>query len=342
MFIDEARIYVKAGDGGNGCRSFYRDKYQRRGIPDGGNGGWGADIIAVTDRNLFTLLDFQYRRHFIGRNGKHGSGKNKRGKDAEDLIIRLPCGAIIKDVKTHCCLAELILPGERVILAKGGEGGTGNTHNRPVAKGESGENRDLTLELKLIADVGIIGFPNAGKSTLVSAISNAHPQVAAYPFTTKAPALGVVKGEVLPRRGEAGLSAEPRRAKADDFPFIVADIPGLIQGSHQGRGLGDRFLRHIERTRLIIHLIDMAGTEGRNPLEDYQIINKELALFSRQLGRRRQIIVGNKMDLELAQENLIKFRQKIRRRVHLISALKKQGLEELVEAIKKRLSAHCN
>ena len=320
MFIDEARIYVKAGDGGNGCRSFYRDKYQRRGIPDGGNGGRGADIIAVADGNLFTLLDFQYRRHFIGENGKHGSGKNKRGKDAKDLIIRLPPGTIIKDAKTHCCLAELLLPGERVILAKGGEGGTGNTHNRPVAKGKSGQTRDLIFELKLIADVGIVGFPNAGKSTLVSAISNAHPRVAAYPFTTKAPTLGVIAG--------------------DDSSFVVADIPGLIQGSHQGRGLGDRFLRHIERTRLIIHLIDMAGTEGRNPLQDYQIINKELALFSRQLGRRQQIIVGNKMDLEHAQENLIKFRQKIRRRVHPISALKKQGLEELVEAIKKGLSAH--
>ena len=330
MFIDEARIYVKAGDGGNGCRSFYRDKYQRRGIPDGGNGGRGADIIAVVDRNLSTLLDFKYRQHSIGGNGKHGSGKNKRGKDAEDLIIRLPCGTLIKDAKTQCCLAELILPGERVILVKGGEGGTGNTHNRPVAKGKSGESRDLILELKLIADVGIVGFPNAGKSTLVWAISNAHPQVAAYPFTTKAPVLGVVKGD------------EGRRAKADDTPFVVADIPGLIQGSHQGRGLGHRFLRHIERTRLIIHLIDMAGTEGRTPLEDYRIINKELALFSRQLSRRRQIIVGNKMDLELAQENLTKFKQRKKRRVNPISALKKQGLEGLVEAIKKGLSAHCN
>jgi len=320
MFIDEAKIYVKAGDGGNGCQSFYRDRYQRYGIPDGGNGGKGADIIAIADRNLFTLLDFQYRRHFKGSNGKHGSGKNKKGKDAEDLIIGVPCGTIIKDAKTNCCLAELILPGERVVLAKGGRGGSGNTHNRPVTKGKLGEERDLILELKLIADVGIVGFPNAGKSTLVTAISNAHPKVAAYPFTTKVPTLGVVK--------------------AEDCSFVVADIPGLIQGSHQGRGLGDQFLRHIERTRLIIHLIDMAGTEGRNPLDDYRAINKELALFSRQLSRRQQIIVANKMDLEHAEENLNRFKQRIKRRVYSISALKKQGLEDLVTAIKKRLVMH--
>jgi GTP-binding protein len=322
MFIDETKIYVKAGDGGNGCQSFYRDKYQRRGIPDGGNGGRGGNIIAVSDRNLLTLLDFQYNRHFIAKHGKHGSGKNKKGKDALDYIIRLPCGTIIKDARTGCCLAELILPGEEVILAKGGEGGSGNTHNRPVTKGKLGQSRDLILELKLIADVGIVGFPNAGKSTLVSAISNAHPEVAAYPFTTKAPVLGV--------------------AGAGDFSFVLADIPGLIQGSHQGRGLGDRFLRHIERTKLILHLIDMAGSEGRNPLDDYRAINKELALFSQQLSRRRQIIVANKMDLEHAQENLIRFKQRVKQRVHPISALKRQGLEDLVEAIKKRLSTYRN
>jgi GTP-binding protein len=207
-------------------------------------------------------------------------------------------------------------------LAKGGEGGSGNTHNRPVTKGNLGEARDLSLELKLIADVGIVGLPNAGKSTLVSAISNAHPKVAAYPFTTKAPALGVVN--------------------ADGSSFVLADIPGLIQGSHQGRGLGDRFLRHIERTRLILHIIDMAEVEGRNPLDDYRAINKELALFSRKLGLREQIIVSNKMDLAGAKENLIAFKQRIKRRVYPVSALKKEGLEDLIEAIRKRLSTHCN
>ena len=320
MFIDEAKIYVKAGDGGNGCRSFYRDKFQRRGIPDGGNGGRGADIIAVVDGNLFTLLDFKYRRHFIGASGKHGSGKKKKGKDAQDLIIRLPPGTIIKDANTSCCLTELISSGERVILAKGGQGGSGNVHNRPVTKGKQGQQRDLILELKLIADVGVIGFPNAGKSTLVSAVSNAHPEVAAYPFTTKTPVLGVVE--------------------IDDSSFVVADIPGLIQGSHQGRGLGDRFLRHIERTKLILHLIDMAAVEGRDPLEDYRAINNELSLFSRQLFGRQQIIVANKMDLQQAQENLIRFKQRIKRSVFPVSALKKQGLEDLVGAIKKRLMMH--
>ena len=192
MFVDEAKINVKAGDGGAGCRSIYRDKYQRRGIADGGDGGNGADIVAVADRSLGTLLDFQYRRHFIGNNGKHGSGKKKRGRDAQDLILRLPCGTVIKDAKTDCCLADLTSDGDKVVLAKGGKGGLGNAHSREITKGEVGQQRDLILELKLIADVGIVGFPNAGKSTLICAISNAHSKVAAYPFTTKAPALGVV------------------------------------------------------------------------------------------------------------------------------------------------------
>ena len=322
MFIDEARVHVLAGDGGNGCSSFYRDKYQRYGIPDGGNGGRGADVIAVADRNLFTLLDFKYRRHFKGSNGKHGSGNNKTGKDAQDLIIRLPCGTIIKDAKTGCCLAELVLSGERFVLAKGGKAGIGNKRNRIATQGERGQERDLILELKLIADVGVVGFPNAGKSTLVRAITNARPEVAAYPFTTKAPVLGVVG--------------------AGDFSFVAADIPGLVQGSHQGRGLGDRFLRHIERTKLILHLIDMSGTEGRDPWDNYQAINQELTLFSRKLMRRKQIIAANKMDLAESKENLVRFRQRVKHRVYPISALKKEGLEDLIGAIKKRLSTHCS
>jgi len=322
MFIDQARIYVKAGNGGNGCQSLYRDKYQRRGIPDGGNGGNGADIIAVADQHLFTLLDFRYRRQLIGENGKHGSSKNKKGKDAEGSILKLPCGTVIKDAKTNCCLAEFVSAGERVVLAKGGQGGSGNTHNRQVTKGRCGQERNLALELKLIADVGIVGFPNAGKSTLISAISDAHPKVAAYPFTTKAPVLGAVR--------------------VDGLSFVVADIPGLIQGSHQGRGLGDKFLRHIERTKLILHLIDMAGMEGRDPLEDYQAINRELALFNRQLSRRGQVVVANKMDLPAAPGNLIRFKKRIDKPVYPVSALKKQGLEELIEAVKKRLSTYCN
>lgn len=317
MFIDEGRIYVKAGDGGKGCQSFYRDKYQRRGIPDGGNGGNGADIIALADRSMLTLLDF-HRRNFIGKNGQSGSGKNKKGKDAQDVIIKLPLGIIIRDSQSHCCLSEFVKDGDRVVLAKGGQGGRGNTRNREVTKGKPGEARELILDLKLIADVGVVGFPNAGKSTLVSAISNAHPKVAAYPFTTKIPALGVVGN------------------------FVAADIPGLIRGSHQGRGLGDRFLRHIERTTLLLHVIDMAGSDGRSPVDDYRAINKELSLFSRQLSRRKQIIVANKMDLSAAKDNLITFKEKVKSCVFLISALKRQGLEELVEAIKKKLPTHSN
>ncbi|MFC1658594.1 GTPase ObgE [Candidatus Omnitrophota bacterium] len=322
MFIDEAKIHVKAGDGGNGCQSVYRDKYQRRGIPDGGNGGRGADVIAVSDRNLLTLLDFKYRQHFKGDNGKHGSGKNRTGRNAQDLIIRLPCGTIIRDAQTGCSLSELLLPGERVILAKGGRPGIGNNHNRTVTKGGQGQARDLALELKLIADVGIIGFPNAGKSTLVRAISNARPEVGTYHFTTKAPVLGVVG--------------------SGDFSFTVADIPGLIKGSHQGRGLGDRFLRHIERTKLLLHLIDMSASEGRNPLDDYRAINQELTLFSRQAKSKKQIIVANKMDLEYSEANLAGFRQAVKGRVYPLSALKKEGMEDLIEAIRKRLSAHRN
>ncbi|MFH1678960.1 MAG: GTPase ObgE [Candidatus Omnitrophota bacterium] len=321
MFIDEAKIYIKAGDGGKGCHCFYRDKYQRRGIPDGGNGGTGADIITVASKSVATLLDFQYHRHFVGQNGKHGSGKNKRGKDAEDLVIKLPCGTIIRDAKTNCSLAELTFDEERVVLAKGGRGGIGNTHNRLVTNGERGQEREIILVLKLIADVGIVGFPNAGKSTLICAISNAHSKVASYHFTTKAPVLGVVKGD------KAGAF----------YSFVVADIPGLIQGSYQGRGLGDRFLRHIERTKLILHIIDMAGLEGRDPLDDYRAINKELALFSQKLGRKKQIIIANKIDLPEAKANLIRFKQKIKKSVYPISALKKQGLEELIEAIRKKL-----
>ena len=322
MFVDEAKIYVKAGDGGDGCRSLHRDKYQRHAIPDGGDGGTGTDIIAVADKNLATLLDFHYRRHFTGEHGRHGSGNNKKGKDAQELIIRLPCGTVIKNAQTGCVLADLSNDGEKVVLAKGGRGGTGNIRNRPVKEGEPGEERHLILELKLIADVGVVGFPNAGKSTLLCAVSNARSKIAAYPFTTKAPSLGVVK--------------------AGDFSFVVADIPGLIRGSHQGRGLGDRFLRHIERTKLILHLLDMAGTEGRDPYEDYTAINNELGLFGRELGKRKQIIVANKMDLPGAQENLNRFKQKVKRSVYPVSALKKEGLEDLIEEIGKRLPAHRN
>jgi GTP-binding protein len=317
LFIDQAKIYVRGGSGGKGCQSFYRDKYTRRGIPDGGNGGKGADIIIKADRNLYTLLDFQYNQHFFGKHGQHGSGKNKKGKDAPDIVIHVPLGTTIKDIKTDCVLRDLDKDQQEIIVAGGGMGGRGNRPHNQATDGEPGEERQLLLDLKLIADVGVVGFPNSGKSTLISSISNAHPKIAAYPFTTKSPVLGVVdSGEKL---------------------FVVADIPGLIEGSSKGRGLGDRFLRHIERTRILIHLLDMSGTEGRDPIQDYKTINKELENYSKEVYKKPQIIAANKMDLEGANENLKRFKQVYRKKICPVSALKKEGLEDLIEAVKRKL-----
>lgn len=317
MFIDSAKIYVKAGDGGKGCKCFYRDKYTRRGIADGGDGGRGADIIIQADRNLHTLLDFQYRRHFVGSHGGHGSGKNKKGKDALAVVVRVPCGTVVKDLKGNCTLRDLDKDQEKVIVAIGGKGGLGNQHHADATEGGRGEEKTLFLDLKLIAEAGVIGFPNVGKSTLISSISNAHPKIAAYPFTTKSPVLGVVN--------------------AGKRSFVMADIPGLIEGSSQGRGLGDKFLRHIERTKILVHLVDMSGFEGRNPVEDYKIINRELKNYSLQVYKRAQILVANKMDLSGAQENLKKFKKIVKKKIYPISALTKEGLEELIEAVSARL-----
>jgi len=317
MFIDQAKIQVKGGNGGKGCASIYRDKYTRQGIPDGGHGGKGSDIIIRADRNLHTLLDFQYNRHFFGLKGGNGSSKNQKGKSSPPLIVRVPCGTIIKDAKENCVLRDLDKDQEEIIVARGGYGGSGNEHGKTATSGSPGEERELILDLKLIANVGVVGFPNAGKSTLISNISNAHPKIAAYPFTTKAPVLGVVT--------------------ADDSVFVIADIPGLIEGSAMGRGLGDKFLRHVERTKILLHLIDMAGFEGRDPLEDYKAINKELKDYSKEVYDKPQIIVANKMDLESAGVNLERFKKAIKKKIYPISALNKEGLEELIEAIRKRL-----
>jgi GTP-binding protein len=317
MIIDQAKIFVKAGAGGKGCQSFYRDKYTRRGIPNGGDGGRGADIIIRADRNLYTLLDFQYKRDFRGHDGLHGSGKNQRGKDAPALLIRVPPGTLVRDLNSNCILRDLDQDGQTVIVARGGKGGLGNQHNRTLSAPEAGEEKELLLDLKIIADVGVIGFPNVGKSTLISAVSNAHPKIAAYPFTTKSPILGVVHS-----------------SKRD---FVIADIPGLIKGSSIGRGLGDRFLRHIERTKLLIHLIDMAGFEGRAPWEDYQVINRELKGYSKEVSNKPQVLVANKMDLDGAEENLKRFKGTIKKKVYTISALRKEGLKELIDAVAKRL-----
>jgi GTP-binding protein len=317
MFVDQAKIKVKAGDGGDGCTSFYHDKFTRRGIPDGGDGGKGGDVIIRANKNLFTLYDFQFRRHFKAEDGKNGSGKGKKGADGKDLIISVPLGVTVKDLKTDCVLRSLDSEGEWVCVAKGGRGGRGNQHKRIAEKGEKGQEREILLDLKLISDVGIVGLPNAGKSTLISSISNAHPKIASYPFTTKTPVLGIVQNE--------------------DFSFSIADIPGIISGSHEGKGLGMRFLRHIEKTKLLIHLIDMGGTEGREPERDYEILNRELALYSKKVADIPQIIVANKMDLPQAKQNLERFKEKIGKLVIAISALKREGLEELIEAIRDRL-----
>jgi GTP-binding protein len=239
VFIDGAKINIRAGSGGKGCQSLHRDKYQRVGIPDGGDGGKGADIIIRADRNLLTLLDFQHHRHFFGAHGGHGSSNHKKGKGSEDIIIRVPLGTTVKDFATGSILRDLDIDGEQVIVARGGKGGVGNWHRKEATPGEPGEEKIIVLDLKLLADVGVVGFPNAGKSTLISVISNAHPKVAAYPFTTTGPILGV--------------------ATSTHQKFVIADIPGLIPGASEGRGLGDQFLKHVERTKILIHLIDMAG-----------------------------------------------------------------------------------
>jgi len=303
--------------GGKGCRSFYRDKFNRVGTPNGGDGGRGADIIIAADRNLHTLLDFRYNRHFKGERGGCGGGKKKKGKDALSLVVRVPCGTMIKDFKSKCLLRDMQIDQDQVVIAKGGAGGRGNYSRSEATEGLAGESKDILLDLRVIADVGVVGFPNSGKSTLISNISNAQPKVAAYPFTTKFPILGVV-----------GLM---------DEAFVIADIPGLIEGASKGKGLGDRFLRHIERTRVLVHMVDISGFEGRDPLEDYKKINYELKSYSGEVRKKPQIIVANKMDLETAGENLLRFKKSVRKKVYPISALKREGLEELVEAIRKKV-----
>lgn len=317
MFVDQVKIEVKAGRGGNGCNSFYRGKYPRRGVPNGGDGGSGGDVIIRADRNLYTLLDFKYNKHFFADNGIQGSSNNKKGRDALDKLVLVPSGTTITDVTTGCILRDLEKDGDQFVVAKGGRGGLGNNKKQEATEGEPGEQKELLLDLKLIADVGVVGFPNAGKSTLVSVVSNAKPLIAAYPFTTKTPCLGVV-------------SSKSRN-------FVIADIPGLIENSSQGRGLGDRFLRHVERTKVLIHLIDMSGFEGRDPLSDYRIINRELKNYSESVAKKKQVIVANKMDLDSAKVNLKAFKKHVKRQIYPVSALKKQGLEELIEAVSKKI-----
>lgn len=316
-FIDSAKILIRAGKGGQGCRSFYRDKYYRHPHPDGGYGGKGGDVVFVADPHSCTLLDFKFNQHFKAQDGGHGSGKRKQGKDGEDLIIKVPPGTLVRDNATGLLLRDLAKATDRVIAAKGGIGGKGNAHTKETTPPQPGEEKELLLELKLLADVGLVGFPNSGKSTLLSRISSARPKIAGYPFTTKEPALGVVK--------------------VGEFSFVVADLPGLIEGAHAGRGMGDRFLRHIERTRLIIHLLDIGASEGRDPVRDFISLNQELGFYSTELSKKPQVIVANKIDLPSAKANLARLKQRIRKRVLAISALNGVGIEVLIKAVKDKL-----
>ncbi len=323
MFVDIAKIRIKAGDGGNGAVSFHREKYVAAGGPDGGDGGRGGNVVFLADTNLSTLLDFQYKRRFIAQNGENGKAGRCTGKSAPDLIIRVPMGTLVKEAQTGRILAD-ISTSEPVVVAKGGKGGWGNSHfataTRQIPRfakpGMTGELFEVTLELKLLADVGLVGFPNVGKSTLVSVISEAKPKIANYHFTTLTPVLGMV-------RMEEGKS------------FVVADIPGLIEGASEGIGLGHEFLRHVERCRLNVHMVDVSGSEGRDPAEDFEAINRELESFNGDLASRPQIVAGNKCDLA-SPEQVESFRRFVEERglsFFPICAASRQGVEPLVNAI---------
>lgn len=328
MFIDEVILNVKAGDGGDGCIAFRREKYIPMGGPFGGNGGRGANIVFQVDTGLHTLLDLRYQKIIKGQRGEHGMGKNQNGKSREDLVIKVPQGTVITDLDTNLIIADLKEKEAQAIICEGGRGGRGNTafktQSNPAPNfaenGEPGEEKKIKVELKMLADVGLVGLPSVGKSTLISQVSHSKPKIAAYHFTTLTPNLGVCKDQ-------QGRS------------FVMADLPGLIEGASNGEGLGDRFLKHIERTKVIAHVIDMSGSEGRDPYEDYVIINKELESFSNKLMKKPQIIIANKMDMDGAQENLTKFKEKVKAEVFEISAMNKVGLEEVLTKLADMLES---
>ena len=319
MFIDETNIKVIAGNGGDGCTAFRREKYIEMGGPYGGNGGKGSDIIFKVDTGLHTLIDLRYMKTIKGKKGENGSGKNMDGKSAEDIIIKVPQGTVITDYDTNLVIADLKDKDSFVVVAKGGRGGRGNTAFKTLANpapnfaenGEPGEEKILKVELKLLADVGLVGLPSVGKSTFLSKVTKATPKIADYHFTTLSPNLGVVK-------------------TVDNRSFVIADLPGLIEGASEGVGLGDKFLRHIERTKVIAHIIDMSGIEGRDPYEDYLVINKELEKFSPKLLQKPMIIIANKMDMESAKENLKEFQKKVDKEIYPISALTSDNLNPVL------------
>lgn len=321
MFVDHVKIYVKGGDGGDGMVAFRREKYVPNGGPAGGDGGHGGNVVFQVEEGLRTLMDFRYKRHFKAERGEHGMSKGMHGRKAEDLIVKVPPGTVVINAETKAVIADLVEHGQTAIIAKAGRGGRGNcrfaTPANPAPelaeKGEPGQELDVILELKVLADVGLVGFPSVGKSTLLSVVSAAKPKIGAYHFTTIVPNLGMVETE-------------------DGRSFAMADLPGLIEGAHQGVGLGMQFLRHIERTRVIVHVIDMSGMEGRDPYEDYVTINNELEQYNLRLTERPQIVVANKMDMPGAEENLQEFIEKVGDQVKVfpISAVSRQGLKPLL------------
>lgn len=324
MFVDQVKVYVKGGDGGNGMVAFRREKYVPKGGPAGGDGGNGADVVFEVEEGLRTLMDFRYKRHFKAPRGEHGMSKNQHGKNSSPMIVKVPPGTVVTDEVTGQVIADLTEHGQQAVIAKGGRGGRGNSRFATPANpapelsenGEPGIERNVILELKVLADVGLVGFPSVGKSTLLSVVSSAKPKIAEYHFTTLVPNLGMVETE-------------------DGRSFVMADLPGLIEGAHEGIGLGHQFLRHIERTRVIVHVIDMSGLEGRDPYEDYLTINAELKEYNLRLTERPQIIVANKMDMPDSEENLTSFKEKLEEDLQIfpISAITREGVRELLYAV---------
>jgi GTP-binding protein len=322
-FIDEAIITVQSGSGGRGCVSFRREKFIPRGGPDGGDGGKGGDVVLLATSRKRTLYQFKYQQHFKAKNGAHGQGKQKTGKNGQDVVIEIPPGTLVADAETGRTIKDFVKSGETLVIANGGRGGQGNakfktsTHRTPrfAQPGEPGETRTLRLELKLLADVGIIGLPNAGKSTLISSVSAARPKIGDYPFTTLSPTLGVVQTDW----GE---------------PFVVADIPGLIKDAHKGTGLGIRFLRHIERTRILVHLVDISNIDTEDPLKSYHIVNNELSMYNKMLLEKPQIVALNKIDLPGAKKLAALFQSALKdKSAVLISALTGRGTKDLTSKI---------
>lgn len=322
MFVDEVEIRVEAGNGGDGCTAFRREKFIEMGGPYGGNGGHGADIIFKVDEGLHTLLDLRYQKTIKGLKGENGKGKNQHGKGAQPLVVKVPQGTVVTDLDTGLIIADLSKKGQEEIIAKGGRGGRGNsafktqTNTCPdySENGEEGEIKNLKVEVKMLADVGLVGLPSVGKSTIISCVSRSKPKIAAYHFTTLNPNLGVCKS-------------------SDGRSFVMADLPGLIEGASQGEGLGDKFLRHIERTKVIAHVIDMSGSEMRDPYEDYLLINKELEAFNKKLIEKPMIIIANKMDLPEAKNNLEEFKKKVDCEIYEVSGATNTGLQKVVDRL---------